>query len=409
MRRKNQSVTPVLLGGDLNAYSMAMAFARAEGCVSHVFARDRLAVTDNSSYIKLHVVKNLDSCDVAVPALLEFAKEHEGEKLLLVPCADWYMEMLEYARDALLGHFYFHIPEFELWRATSDKYSFYSLLDKYSVPHPKTAVADKKGKFSRAEELKKPLVLKPADSAEYWRHPFVGMKKVYFPKSVVDAERFAGKIYSEGYTGKILLQEQILGEGGGIADASVLTTYSDSRGRVLRAVLGDVLLEENGPTARGNYSAIVTRPLDEISKKLIGMLEGIGYRGIANFDIITSAGKSYCLELNPRQGRSADYVRAAGVNLARLLVSEMKGEAIQPSFVYPDVFWSSVPMSCVRRFATNRALLRRAEKLRDNGLIYSPYDYYSDMNLRRRIYVYVHQRRQARAFDKYGKRVYRCF
>jgi D-aspartate ligase len=409
MKRKNQSVTPVLLGGDLNAYSMAMAFARAEGAVSHVFARDRLAVTDFSPYIKLHVVKNLDSCDVAVPALLEFAKEHEGERLLLIPCADWYMEMLEYARDALSGHFYFHIPQFEIWRAASDKHSFYSLLDKHFIPYPRTVRSDAAGCFKNAMTLKKPLVLKPSDSAEYWRHPFVGMKKVYFPKSVVEAEEIARKIYSAGYEGKILLQEQILSDSGAFADASVLTTYSDSRGRVLRAVLGDVLLEERGPTARGNYSAIVTRPLDELSKKLIGLLDSIGYKGIANFDIISASGKSYCLELNPRQGRSADYVRAAGVNLARLLLAQMRGEKIEPSFNYTDVLWCTVPMSCVRRFAENRALLRRAERLREKGQIYSPYDFGSDMNFMRKIYVYIHQRRQAKIFDKYGKRVYRCF
>ena len=141
MNKKHERLTPVLLGGDLNAYSMARSFFDAEGVTSEVFTREKLAVTNLSSYINTHVVKELDDCNVAVPELQSFAKSRGGETLL-VPCADWYVEMLEYARDALTGHFYFNIPRFELWRAVSDKSSFTELMDKYGIPHPKTEIFD---------------------------------------------------------------------------------------------------------------------------------------------------------------------------------------------------------------------------------------------------------------------------
>ena len=89
MNNNKSLLTPVLLGGDLNAYSMAMSFANAYGVRSYVFSRSRLAITDSSSFIKLNVVNGLDGCDGAVDALEDFAKEHSGEKLILVPCADW--------------------------------------------------------------------------------------------------------------------------------------------------------------------------------------------------------------------------------------------------------------------------------------------------------------------------------
>ena len=85
MTNKYEKITPVILGGDLNAYSMAMSFADEIGAVSEVFARERLALTDLSSYINIHVVPDLDDCNVAVPELLSFAKIVPGRSSLSFP------------------------------------------------------------------------------------------------------------------------------------------------------------------------------------------------------------------------------------------------------------------------------------------------------------------------------------
>ena len=272
MNNISKEVIPVLLGGDLNAYSMAIAFAEAYGCKSYCFARERLAVCDLSLFIELNVVPGLDDCNVAVPALIEFAKSHKNDKLILIPCADWYVEMLEYARDRLSDYYFFHIPDFKIWRAVTDKASFIKLLDKYGIPRPKTEVFESQMKNLdvRCKNMRPPFVVKPSDSSLYWRNRFEGMKKVYFAHSLDEAGKIGEKIFSSGYTGKILVQEKI-----GAHDiesepiASVVTVYLGSDSKVKRAVLGDVLLEEKGITSRGNYSAIVTRPLDSISKKLL--------------------------------------------------------------------------------------------------------------------------------------------
>ena len=349
MNKIYEKVTPVLLGGDLNAYTMAASFAEAEGLISVCFARDNLAVCNLSSFVELHVVPNLDDVNVAVPELVRFAEGRREEKLFLIPCADWYVEMLEYARDKLEDYYFFHIPGFEVWRATSDKASFISILDKYGIEHPKTEILDFELKEleHRGGKLKPPFVLKPADSTEYWRNPFDGMQKVYFPDSLGEVREVAKRIFLSGYSGKLLLQEYVKGGGGRIcADASVLTVFMSSDGKAIKAVLGDVLLEELGKTSRGNYSVIVTRELDALSVKLIEMLEEIGYTGIANFDILREGDKSYCLELNPRQGRSFDYLRASGVNLAKLLLSELRDETGLSDFEYP----STVPRQYHRSF-----------------------------------------------------------
>ncbi len=396
-----KKLTPVLLGGDLNAYSMATAFARYNGSRSHVFSRQRLALTDSSSYISLHIVEGLDEPDFAVPALLKFAEEHEGEELILIPCADWYMEMLEYARDALEGHFYFFIPDFDVWKTTSDKSTFIKILDKYGISHPKTAVFDMSLKNFEKEgiKMKPPFVLKPSLSTEYWKNPFEGMNKVYFTNSLDESKKIAERIFSSGYEGKILLQEKIGTDRN--PSASVLTAYSDKKGRVIRAVLADVLLEERGPRARGNYSALVTRPLDKISYRLIDMLEGIGYTGISNFDILYENNEGYCLELNPRQGRSFDYIRGAGVSIPELLCSEYRNEKTKTEFLYKDTLWRAVKKKTMMDYAQDKGLLKKALMLEKNGASITPYDFKGDRNIIRIMYVSAHLYREGRRYKKY--------
>ena len=401
MTNKYEKITPVLLGGDLNAYSMAMSFAEHIGAVSEVFARERLAVTDLSSYINFHTVRDLNDCNVAVPELLSFAKLRHGERLLLVPCADWYVEMLEYARDALTEHFYFNIPSFEVWRAVSDKASFTQLMDKYGISHPKTEIFDEKfiDFQKRGIKMRPPFVLKPSDSSEYWRNPFPDMKKVYFPASLGEARRIAEKIYASGYSGKLLLQEYV-GAGSTFASPSTLTVYMNRRAKAIRAVLGDVVLEENGPTARGNYSAIITKELTSLARSLIEMLEDVKYTGIANFDILSFGGKDYCLELNPRQGRSCDHLRCAGVSLAELLISDMNAEPQKADFEYREGVWRCVFRRTLQRYSRNKDLVRRAVELERKGAGFCVYDRKFDMSLRRRAYVFFHMKREDKRYKR---------
>lgn len=406
MKNKKEKIVPVLLGGDLNAYSVAMSFAEEFSVKSEVFAREKLAMTGLSSFINLHVVKELDDFNVAVPLLLDFAKNHRSEKLILVPCADWYVEMLEYARDALTEHFYFNIPDFKVWKTVTDKATFTTLIDRLNISHPRTEIFDEN--FSememRAKNMKPPFVLKPSDSSEYWRHKFEGMKKVYFPASLDEAKRIGKRIYNSGYEGKLLLQEYIRRPNEKEPYASVLTVYMNRTGEAVRAVLGDVLLEEQAPTARGNYSAILTRPLDDMSNSLIKMLENIKYTGFANFDILNDGEKSYCLELNARQGRSFDYIRCADISLAQLLIADMKGVDIEPEFNYKCGLWRCVKRRTVSKYATDKQLLKRAGAIEKAHLAKTPYDFSEDKKLLRRFYVFMHLLRENKRYASFNNR-----
>lgn len=415
MISNNKILTPVILGGDLGAYSMARAFGEATGFASYIFARERLALCDYSAFTIPLVVKGLDDPNVAVEALIEFARLHENEMLILVPTADWYMEMLEYSRDVLEEYYCFFIPEFELWRALTDKVSFYQLLREADITYPKTAVIgenDIDTLYELTKGIKPPYVLKPSDSSLYWKTPFSGMQKVYFPYSLDEARYYCKMIFNSGYTGKLVIQERLfeINTEGELREpsASVLTTFSNSEGKVIRAVMGDIALEEIGPTSRGNYSAIITRGLDAFSLKLISLLDKLKYKGIANFDILRSAGKSYCLELNARAGRSSDYVRSSGVNLAGLLVKEMSGIVTERCYEYKKTLWCAVPLKCIFRQIRDAKMLPTVKAMAAEGNYSMPFDSRMDCGLLRRLYVAIHLRRQARLYSKVRGDGFRC-
>ncbi len=396
MQTSQRKIIPVLLGGDLNAYSVALAFHEAYGCISHAFVRYKCGATENSHFIKTHHCSDIDCVEAAVPELLKFASQNSSAELYLIPCADWYVSMLERARHILSAVYKIHIPEADHHRILSDKLRFYGEMERAGISYPPYIGFERgeKPTVKKLSSIEYPAVLKPSDSTEYWNHKFKDMRKVYFPNTPGEAAGLVYKISDSGYSGSIILQKKV----GGDKDNRVLTTFSDSKGRVVRAVLGKVILEESGKTSMGNHSAIITIPPDKISYELIDYLNSIRYKGMANFDIMFDGEKSYVLELNPRQGRSCDYLRAAGVNIAELFVKNGRREDISPLFSYKSVYWHYPSHRSVMKYSPV-GLGREADIINCRGASYSPYRN-SFEGVGRRLYVIVHEYRLDRALKK---------
>ncbi len=398
MENKKEFI-PVLLGADLCAYSVARAFHEYSGTVSHAFGRYKCGLTGFSKIVKTHVCAGLDDIKIAGPALFDFAASRKGERMLLIPCSDLYIEIAAAVAENFGDCFTAILPRRDLRHLLREKTVFYSFLEKYKIPYPKTveiSYANRKSKL--VGEFVYPAVIKPADSAEYWRScKFSGMRKVYFPSDKDEAENIIEKLYANGYRGKIALQERI---GADKPKNSVLTAFFQ-KGKAVRAVYGRVILEETGPTSYGNHAAIITAPLTSLCKKLIKMLEELEYDGFANFDMLSDEKNDYTLEINLRQGRSCDYMRAAGVNIAELISKSAREEKIEPMLDVGKVYWHYPPHSTVRALC-DAFDVAEAEKLRAAGADFSPLDYRLDTerSILRRAYVEHHDKRLMRSFLK---------
>ena len=77
-------IIPVLLGADLNCYNVARAFHQQYGVISYAFGRYAVSATKYSKIIRFTAVPDIDSDEVMLRTLTEFAAAHEGAKLFLL-------------------------------------------------------------------------------------------------------------------------------------------------------------------------------------------------------------------------------------------------------------------------------------------------------------------------------------
>lgn len=390
-------IVPTILGQDLGAYSVAKAFYEAFGVKSYAFGRYRCGISDFSRIIKIEFCSGYERIDLLLPELISFACKKRGKELVLIPATDAYVEFVSQNREILSRYYKFLIPKEEHIKRLTDKAEFYRELSRAGVDYPEFSnltVGDNYAK--KLSNFDYPAVLKPAVSAEYWRHPFPEMQKVYFPRDKDEAGAALAAMRYYGYSGGIILQRLI-----GNAEIYVYTALFNEKSERDFGVFGKVVLEEVGKTSAGNHSAIITKPRCELVDKLDKMLSNLGYVGFANFDILKSGDRFYVLELNARQGRSCDYIRASGVNIAKRLlhclgISE-EGKAPE----YKEVLWHYPPRKTVLKYMTDKdreeALRLKKAKRCESAVIYR-----KDLifNAPRSAYVLLHKLRVKRKFKK---------
>lgn len=382
---------PILLGGDLNAYGMALAFRQLGIYPSVALGRYRIGVTSHSRIVR-QIVDPRMQCDAGRREMIKkVAEKHPEKRPILIGCTDEYASFLIRERDGFPPHYIVPSPSVAHSRL-ADKAVFYEFCKTRGLKTPATVVLRAGEAVPAVLPFSYPIVLKPAESETYWHHPFEGMKKVWFPSDSGEASDVVRRMRQAGYDGAILLQERLLVED---SDNYVLTVYADRTGRVRGAGFGRVLLEEHTPKGLGNHAAILTEPMPPIAKRLVAVLEDIGYCGFANFDFLKPKGEDfYILEMNLRQGRSNHYLTAAGLNPAELILEGEEGTE-RPFFACrPNVFWHSYPTGVVYSQQTDGALLRRLKELECAGRAVTPWHTGAESgSLLRWLYVFLHEKR----------------
>jgi len=189
-----------------------------------------------------------------------------------------------------------------------------------------------------------PVIVKPSNGVEYWKHPFDTQKKVYRVKNKKALENVINDIYDAGYNDKLIIQDMVPGDD---TYMYVLTGYSDRNGKVKLLSLGHVLREEHTPHGLGNHSVIINDVNVKLCEQAKEFLESIKYKGYFNFDIKYDSrdGKYKFFEINARQGRSNYYVTGAGYNLAEYIVKEyVEGKELKYSMVENKILWIVIPV-----------------------------------------------------------------
>jgi len=400
-------IIPVLLGADLNCYNVARAFHEQYGVCSYAFGRYAVSATKYSKIVHFTAVPDIDTDEVMLSTLKDFAQAHPEGKKILFGCTDDYAAMIIRNKDKL-PEYLCACPDERFLTAVAYKAEFYETCEKYGIPYPKTVVlrqrTDEDAVRADALGFAYPIVIKPSSSVEYWKHPFDGMNKVYFAASPAEAAQIINRIYDAGYDEKMILQETIPG---GDVHMRVLTAFSDSRGRVRAMCLGHTMLEEHTPKGLGNHAAIITEPVSSLpfADKIRQMLEDMAYTGFSNFDIkYTGEGDDFrVFETNLRQGRSNYYLTASGLNVARLAAEVYEDEGDDCTLVEDAYFWHHVPKSVAYTYTEDDALIAKAKSLAKQGRESSSLWYKKDLCLNPLRFLLVCEtlRRQKGKFKTY--------
>lgn len=404
-----QELTPVLLGADLNCYSLARAFFEAYGISSVAFGREVLGATRASRYLHFTAVEGLSDPAVCLDILLRYAAAHPGKARMLLPCTDEYAAVLMENRKELAEQYIIPLPP--VTAATLfDKTGFYRMAEAWGIPHPMTHALRALPSFAEigglGDTLGYPFIIKPSSSIDYWHHPFPGMEKVYLAHNVHEAASVLKSIFDSGYPGEVLTQKYIPG---GDSAGYVLTLYLDRTGRTVARAAGRVLLEEHTPCGKGNYAGLITVPIPAVAGKLSAMLSSLGYRGFANFDLRRDPrdGIFYALELNLRLGRSNYFLTGGGMNPAVLLVEDyLHGTDLRPTDMQREQLFRTVPFRTLYRYTEDEGLASYARHLHESGEECSPLYAIDDLarNPSRLAYVTAHMQREASKFRRYCPR-----
>lgn len=377
---------PVLMGNDINVYSMARAFYDEYHLKSTVFCKILSGPCQDSDIMTLHPDAKIDTSEVFLQKINDFARKNIDKNILLIGCGDNYVEVISRNLEHLEKNIIAPYMPFEKIEPLTNKENFYKLCEENEIPYPATLLIYPQKEYE--VNFQPPFVIKPADSVEYWRNPFENQNKVFIVDTETELRLIVDKIFASGYQKTIIVQEFIPGND---TNMRVLTCYSNQNAKVELMALGHVLLEEHTPKGIGNHAVILNEFNAELCQSYQNLLEKIGYKGFSNFDIKYDArdGKYKAFELNPRQGRSNYYVTHSGYNLAKVIVDNyLKGiQKEKVEIVNNKKLWMVVPKKVAFKYIALEKYKKEMRALIESGNYVNPLLYDKDKNVVRRLRI----------------------
>ena len=363
---------PVMLGGDINTYSVSRAFYEKYNVKCHVFGKYPTGPSYGSRIIEYEADPRIETDEYFVKRMNGFASEHKDKTIILVGCGDTYVALCSKHKNELAENIITPYIDYDLMHSLQMKETFYGLCDKWGIDYPGTVIYDRSMGDDFEMNFPYPVIMKPSNGIQYWEHPFDTQKKVYTIHDHAEMISVLNDIYGAGYTDKMIIQDMIPGND---EYMRVLTSYSDRNGKVKMMCLGHVLLEEHTPHGLGNHALIITEPNKELMDRVKNLLESMNYVGFSNFDIKydTRDGKFKFFEINTRQGRSNFYVTGSGFNVAEYITEDFfYGKELPLKYAGEEHLWTVVPKGVALKYVKDPGLKARMKKLWSSGEVVNP-------------------------------------
>ncbi len=402
-----QEFAPIVLGGDRLGYSLARSFDLGYGYRTLIVSTMLGGPVAHSSLIEHRVVPSLEDPEGLVTHLRALAPQIGPTKKLLLATTDHVVSVLARVKHRLEDLYVIPYTDADLIDRLSRKENFADVCAELDIPHPQTVVydvAERPDVAAATASLAFPVIAKPSNAEAYAAVTFPGKKKVHSARDLAELERLLDALYDSGYRDKFIVQDVIPGDDQGMR---VLTCYVDKSGTVKFAAFGRVLLEEHSPETLGIPAAILTGTDHEAVAHATRLLEHVGWRGYANFDMKydSRTGKTVFFELNPRLGGTSFYITAAGFNTVQLYVEEwVRGVDFTDRPVveasHEHVF-TAIPLRLLKRYVTDPAVRPAFDRAVKAGEVTNQWFYSAERHPRRWTWIAANQANYVRKYRQH--------
>lgn len=310
---------PIILGSDLNTYSIAREIHEAYGIKSTVATSMILAPCLNSQIIDFYKRDNFSKDeDIFCKTLNEIYADNKDKykEFIIFSPDDNFRNIAIRNRERL--DFEVHLPYANLNKIDEllTKNSFYEKIAKLDLA-PKTLLVNKEN--YKDQDYPEDVYIKANNDILYKKDRFDGWQKGYHSKSKDQTIKIIEKIYQNSYDDEILVQEFLKGSDG----TEFNVDGYRSKDTISIAKCKNILLDKRVEWI-GNYVAKIDTDeeiLVDYAKKIV---ETLGVYGLFNIDFKKDieTGKFYAFEINLRQGRSHYYATQNGVNLSKIAIED---------------------------------------------------------------------------------------
>ena len=310
---------PIVLGSDLNTYSIAREIYEAYEIKPVVATSMILLPCIDSQIINIYKKENFSKDSEVFKEVLD--RVYEENK-------DTYKNFIIFAPDDVMRTYALKnidkldfkpimpYAPIEVIKGLSTKNDFYEKIKKLGLA-PKTFIANKEN----YKDLSYPneVFIKPDNDVFYKSLDFEGQQKGYHSKSIDETIKILERIFNAGYDYNILVQEFVVG-----GDGSEYTIEGyRSENTISMAMSKNILLDKRVEWI-GNFVAKVDSEEKILFDYAMEIVKTLGVYGLFNIDFKkdTRTGKFYAFEINLRQGRSHYFATLNGVNTSKLAIED---------------------------------------------------------------------------------------
>ena len=311
---------PIILGSDLNTYSIAREIHEAYGIKSVVATSAIFLPCIDSEIIKFYKKKNFSKDREVFSNLLNkiYYDYKDSSNDFIIFCPDDYM------RNFLITNLDLLDFNPKLPYANIDVINSIKTKDEFNqkIAHldlvPQTILANE-GSYKDIDYPEN-VFIKADDDVFYKKLDFDGWQKGYHSKSKEQTIKILENIFSNGYDKNMMVQEFVAG---GDGSEFSIDGYR-SKSTFSMSACKNVMLDKR-PDWVGNFVAKIDTDQEILYDYAKSIVESIGLYGLFNIDFKkdTNTGKIYAFEINLRQGRCHYYATQNGVNLSKIAIEDL--------------------------------------------------------------------------------------